>query len=94
MDDAEPLWEVAASMPPEAHAVPLATDGPLLLPDPERLLRDFLDAVADVLPRSPAAPPTTGGPAFAAPEPLRPRSAEGGHGRARERAAREGAGGP
>ncbi|MFJ4324162.1 DEAD/DEAH box helicase [Streptomyces tricolor] len=67
--DAELIRELAAAMPPEAHAVPLAADGPLLLPDPERLLRAFLDAVADVLPRSPAAPLVTGGPAYAAPEP-------------------------
>ncbi|MFF7366372.1 DEAD/DEAH box helicase [Streptomyces tricolor] len=67
--DAELIRELAAAMPPEAHAVPLAADGPPLLPDPERLLRAFLDAVADVLPRSPAAPLVTGGPAYAAPEP-------------------------
>ncbi|WP_432153640.1 DEAD/DEAH box helicase [Streptomyces tricolor] len=67
--DAELIRELAAAMPPEAHAVPLAADGPLLLPDPERLLRAFLDAVADMLPRSPAAPLVTGGPAYAAPEP-------------------------
>ncbi|CAM5295365.1 helicase [Streptomyces canarius] len=54
--DAELVRELAAAMPPEAHAVPLTADGPPLLPDPERLLRAFLDAIADVLPRSPAAP--------------------------------------
>ncbi|PWI20100.1 ATP-dependent helicase [Streptomyces sp. Act143] len=42
---------------------------PLRLPDPERLLRAFLDAVADTLPRSPAAPLVTGGPAYTAREP-------------------------
>ncbi|MET8767124.1 DEAD/DEAH box helicase [Streptomyces sp. NPDC004658] len=67
--DAELVRELAAAMPPEAHAVPLTADGPPLLPDPERLLRAFLDAVADVLPRSPAAPLATGGPAYAALEP-------------------------
>ncbi|MEU6668460.1 DEAD/DEAH box helicase [Streptomyces sp. NPDC046727] len=67
--DVELVRELAAAMPPEAHAVPLAAEGPLLLPDPERLLRAFLDAVADVLPRSPAAPLVTGGPAYAATEP-------------------------
>ncbi|MFE9810651.1 SNF2-related protein [Streptomyces sp. NPDC005548] len=41
----------------------------LRLPDPERLVRAFLDAVADALPRSPAAALAAGGPAFAAPEP-------------------------
>ncbi|WP_369387737.1 DEAD/DEAH box helicase [Streptomyces sp. CG1] len=67
--DAELIHELAAAMPPEAHAVPLPTEGPPRLPDPERLLRAFLDAVADVFPRSPAAPSVTGGPAFAAHEP-------------------------
>ncbi|MFF9092767.1 SNF2-related protein [Streptomyces sp. NPDC014802] len=69
--DVEDIRRLAASMPPEAHAVPLASAGPLRLPDPERLLRAFLDAVADTLPRSPAAPLVTGGPAFAAWEPRR-----------------------
>ncbi|WP_030023278.1 DEAD/DEAH box helicase [Streptomyces monomycini] len=71
-DDVERLRELAASLPPQAHAVPLSGSpgsGPVLLPDPERLVRDFLDAVADGLPRSPAAALVTGGPAFAAPEP-------------------------
>ncbi|MFG2644957.1 DEAD/DEAH box helicase [Streptomyces sp. NPDC048370] len=69
------LRALAASMPPAAHAVPLseagdaAGDGPLLLPEPERLLRAFVDAVVDGLPRTPAAPLAAGGPAFAADEP-------------------------
>lgn len=67
--DAELVRELAAAMPPEAHAVPLTADGSPLLPDPERLLRAFLDAIADVLPRSPAAPLATGGPAYTALEP-------------------------
>ncbi|MGM9381328.1 DEAD/DEAH box helicase [Streptomyces antibioticus] len=68
-EDLEAVRRLAASMPPEAHAVPV-DDGPALrLPDPERLLRAFLDAVADTLPRSPAAPLLTGGPAYAAAEP-------------------------
>ncbi len=71
--DLERIRELAASMPPTAHATPLETgaaeDGPLLLPEPERLLRAFLDAVADGLPRTPAAAFATAGPAFAAPEP-------------------------
>ncbi|MER6426297.1 DEAD/DEAH box helicase [Streptomyces sp900105245] len=69
--DAELVRELAAAMPPEAHAVPLPSEGTLRLPDPERLLRAFLDAVADALPRSPAAPTVTGGPAYAAPDPQR-----------------------
>ncbi|MFE6709490.1 DEAD/DEAH box helicase [Streptomyces sp. NPDC057695] len=63
------LRTLAASMPPEAHAVPLSTDEPLLLPEPEALLRAFADAVADALPRTPAAPLAAGGPAFAADAP-------------------------
>ncbi|MER8222993.1 DEAD/DEAH box helicase [Streptomyces sp. NPDC094143] len=68
--DVEALRRLAAAMPPEAHAVPLPGAGPLRLPDPEQLLRAFLDAVADSLPRSPAAPLVTGGPAYASPAPV------------------------
>ncbi|WP_407698235.1 DEAD/DEAH box helicase [Streptomyces jumonjinensis] len=73
--DLERIRALAAAMPPEAHAVPLDTppDGARadvpLLPDPEPLLRSFLDAVADELPRTPAAPIAAGGPGFAAREP-------------------------
>ncbi|MBT2384530.1 DEAD/DEAH box helicase [Streptomyces sp. ISL-11] len=70
-DDVRRVRELVAAMPPAAHAVPLPGTGPLLLPDPERLLRAFLDAVADGLPRSPAASLAAGGPAFAAREPRR-----------------------
>ncbi|MCH0539225.1 DEAD/DEAH box helicase [Streptomyces sp. MUM 203J] len=70
-EDREQLSRLAASMPPTAHAVPVgsAPDGIPLLPDPEAHLRAFLDSVADVLPRTPAAPLAVGGPAFAADEP-------------------------
>ncbi|MFI7009391.1 DEAD/DEAH box helicase [Streptomyces sp. NPDC050145] len=76
-DDVARLRDLAAAMPPEAHAVPLDDaplddgTGPLRLHAPERLLRAFLDAVADTLPRSPAAALATGSPAFAAREPRR-----------------------
>lgn len=70
-DDLERLRDLAAAMPPEAHAVPLDRAEPLRLPDPERLVRAFLDAVADTLPRSPAAALAAGGPAFAASVPQR-----------------------
>ncbi|MDN3057962.1 DEAD/DEAH box helicase [Streptomyces sp. SRF1] len=63
--------ELAAAMPPTAHATPLPDSDPVLLPGPERLVRAFLDAVADGLPRSPAASSAAGGPAFAAPAPRR-----------------------
>ncbi|MEU7581576.1 DEAD/DEAH box helicase [Streptomyces sp. NPDC041068] len=68
-DDLQRLRELSAAMPPEAHALPLDEGEPLRLPEPERLLRQFLDAVADTLPRSPAAASAAGGPVFAAPEP-------------------------
>ncbi|WP_286249391.1 DEAD/DEAH box helicase [Streptomyces graminofaciens] len=68
-EDLERIRELASAMPPEAHALPVEGVAPPRLPDPERLLRAFLDAVADSLPRSPAATLAAGGPAFAAPEP-------------------------
>ncbi|GGJ48124.1 DEAD/DEAH box helicase [Streptomyces lacrimifluminis] len=67
--DVERVRELAAAMPPEAHSVPLEGTEPPRLPDPERLLRAFLDAVADALPRSPAASLAAGGAAYAGPEP-------------------------
>ncbi|MDX2681988.1 DEAD/DEAH box helicase [Streptomyces sp. NY05-11A] len=70
-EDIEQVRRLAASMPPEAHALPVNETPPLRLASPERLLRAFLDAVADTLPRTPAAPLVTGGPAFAAQQPRR-----------------------
>ncbi|WP_225630175.1 DEAD/DEAH box helicase [Streptomyces solaniscabiei] len=67
--ETERIRHLAAAMPPEAHAVPVDDAEPPRLPDPERLVRAFLDAVADTLPRSPAATLVTGGPAYAAAEP-------------------------
>ncbi|MBD0708847.1 SNF2-related protein [Streptomyces sp. CBMA291] len=67
-DELAELRTLAASMPPTAHAVPLppsTADGAPFLPEPEALLRSFVDAVADVLPRTPAAPLAAGGAAFA-----------------------------
>ncbi|MGY6019091.1 DEAD/DEAH box helicase [Streptomyces spinosirectus] len=70
LEDIDRVRRLAASMPPQAHAVPVAYGaGQPRLPEPERLLRAFLDAVADSLPRSPAASLVTGGPAYAAQEP-------------------------
>lgn len=69
-DDIAHLRAVAAALPYEGHAVPLPGKGPLRLPEPEALMRSFLDAVADTLPRTPAAPHTSGKP-FAAREPQR-----------------------
>ncbi|MGW1032708.1 SNF2-related protein [Streptomyces antibioticus] len=56
------LRAVAAALPPEGHAVPLPGPGALRLPQPEALMRSFLDAVADTLPRTPAAPHACGKP--------------------------------
>ncbi|MEU3398404.1 DEAD/DEAH box helicase [Streptomyces filamentosus] len=67
-EDIAHLRAVAAAMPYEAHAVPVAGPGPLGLPDPEALVRAFLDAVADTLPRTPAAVHAVGAP-FAATAP-------------------------
>ncbi|CAM5337723.1 DEAD/DEAH box helicase OS=Streptomyces tendae OX=1932 GN=GUR47_00245 PE=4 SV=1 [Streptomyces tendae] len=59
-DDIAHLRSVAAALPPEGHAVPLDGPGPIRLPQPEALVRAFLDAVADTLPRTPAAPHAAG----------------------------------
>ncbi|MFK0294132.1 DEAD/DEAH box helicase [Streptomyces sp. NPDC090442] len=80
-DDMARLRELAAAMPPHAHATPLPGSAPVRLPEPEHQVRAFLDAVADGLPRTPAAELAAGGPAFAAPAPrrlpeLRPWAAE------------------
>ncbi|MGP9021435.1 SNF2-related protein [Streptomyces sp. BR1] len=67
-DDIAQLRAIAAAMPYEAYGVPVPGRGSLRLPDPEALVRAFLDAVADSLPRTPAAPHAAG-PAFAAAAP-------------------------
>ncbi|MGA5115104.1 DEAD/DEAH box helicase [Streptomyces pseudogriseolus] len=69
-DDVTHLRAVAAALPYEGHAVPLPGPGPLRLPRPEALVRAFLDAVADTLPRTPAAPYASGLP-FAGRRPQR-----------------------
>ncbi|MFI1527282.1 DEAD/DEAH box helicase [Streptomyces griseus] len=66
-EDVAHLRAVAAALPPEGHAVPLPGSGPLRLPDSEALIGAFLDAVADTLPRTPAAAFAMGAP-FAARE--------------------------
>ncbi|WTP83558.1 SNF2-related protein [Streptomyces sp. NBC_00178] len=63
-EDIAHLRAVAASMPPEGHAVPVP-GAPLRVPEPRALLGAFLDAVADTLPRTPAAAHAMGAP-FAA----------------------------
>jgi hypothetical protein len=61
-EDIAHVRAVAAALPHEGHAVPLPGPGPLRLPEPEALMRSFLDAVADTLPRTPAAPYVSGKP--------------------------------
>ncbi|MGW7072673.1 DEAD/DEAH box helicase [Streptomyces sp. NPDC054855] len=68
--DVTQLRAIAAAMPAEAHAVPLPGSRPLLLPEPFALVRAFIDAVVDTLPRTPAAAHAVGAP-FAAREPQR-----------------------
>ncbi|MCX5383094.1 DEAD/DEAH box helicase [Streptomyces sp. NBC_00083] len=65
-DDIAQLRAIAAAMPYEAYGVPVPGRGALQLPEPEALVRAFLDAVADALPRTPAAAHAAGAP-FAAP---------------------------
>ncbi|MEU2668287.1 DEAD/DEAH box helicase [Streptomyces sp. NPDC007164] len=61
-EDIAHLRAIAAAMPGEGHAVPLPDLTPLRLPDPQWLLGSFLDAVADTLPRTPAAAYAMGAP--------------------------------
>ncbi|MEU9235815.1 DEAD/DEAH box helicase [Streptomyces subrutilus] len=67
-EDVVRLRELAAAAPPEALALP-AAPGSGLLPEAGTVLRAFLDAVADLLPRTPAAEAATGRAAFAATAP-------------------------
>ncbi|WP_326695643.1 DEAD/DEAH box helicase [Streptomyces sp. NBC_01766] len=66
-EDIAHLRAIAAAMPPEAHATPLPGRTPMELPEPPGLIRAFYDAVADTLPRTPAAPHAAGA-AYAARE--------------------------
>jgi superfamily II DNA or RNA helicase len=72
-DDAARLRDLAAAMPPTARAVvdsgAAPGAGPSELRPAAPVLRAFLDAVADTLPRSPAAATAVGTPLFAAPGP-------------------------
>ncbi|MFE9455251.1 DEAD/DEAH box helicase [Streptomyces californicus] len=66
-EDVAHLRAVAAALPPEGHPVPVPGAGPPRLAAPEALVGAFLDAVADTLPRTPAAAYAMGAP-FAARE--------------------------
>ncbi|GAA3619302.1 DEAD/DEAH box helicase [Nonomuraea rosea] len=72
--DVRRIRELADAMPATARAVPLPADdavGEVRLPDAEPLLRAFLDAVADAMPRSPGAVKATGTTAYAAAKPVK-----------------------
>ncbi|MEZ3179688.1 DEAD/DEAH box helicase [Streptomyces pimonensis] len=72
-EDAGWVRALAGSLDPAAYATPFEQAGrgrtPLLLPHPYDRLRLFLDAVADLLPRTPAAAAAAGQAAFAGRDP-------------------------
>ena len=71
LDPADLKWlsDLAAAFPPQAHCLAIPASRPMRLRSAESLIHDLWDAIADLLTRSPAAPRTTAGPAFAAAEP-------------------------
>ena len=73
LDPADLSWlhELAGVFPAAAHALGVPGSRPMRLRSPEALVRELWDAIADTIARSPAAPRTTGSPAFAAAEPTR-----------------------
>ncbi|MED7947581.1 DEAD/DEAH box helicase [Streptomyces sp. BE303] len=68
-EDLVAVRELAAAMPPNARAVPLADRPGVELPRAEPLVRAFADAVADVLARTPGGPVAAGGPLWTAAQP-------------------------
>ncbi|MFF3492663.1 DEAD/DEAH box helicase [Streptomyces sp. NPDC002795] len=65
-DDVAQVRGIAAALPPEGYATPVPGSRPLRVPQPEALVRALLDAVADALPRTPAAAHAAGAPFAAA----------------------------
>ncbi|MGW0435843.1 DEAD/DEAH box helicase [Micromonospora sp. NPDC003197] len=63
--DVTRIAELAAAMPAAARAVPVPGRRPLELPEAQSLLRGFLDAVADTMPRTVALARATGATVFA-----------------------------
>ncbi|MFI7100307.1 SNF2-related protein [Streptomyces sp. NPDC050161] len=66
-EDAAHLRAIAAAMPADAYATPIPGTRPLRLLDPTELVRHFVDAVVDALPRTPAAALVAGAPYAAQP---------------------------
>ena len=71
LGDLAGLRDLVAAMPPSARAVVVPGTSPVELADAETLLRAFLDAVADGLPRTPASVRLAGDTAYAAAAPGR-----------------------
>ena len=69
--DVDRVRELARAMPALARAAPLPDRAPVELADAETLVRGFLDAVADGMPRGAAAVHAVGAPAFAAVAPTK-----------------------
>src|SRR5262245_15986381 len=71
LDPADLLWlhDLAAAFTPAAHAVAVPGSRPMRVRSPQALVRDFWDAIADMLVRTAAAPRAAGSRAFAASEP-------------------------
>jgi len=63
------LTRLANAFPPEAHALPLDGHRPMRITSPEALVRQWWDALADTLVRTPAAAAVAGHDAFAAAAP-------------------------
>ncbi|HEY6797189.1 MAG TPA: DEAD/DEAH box helicase [Kineosporiaceae bacterium] len=68
-EDAAWLRQLGQAFPATGHALGVPGSRPQRLRSPESLVRDFWDAIADTLVRSPAAARTVSAPAFAATEP-------------------------
>ncbi|HUJ64401.1 MAG TPA: SNF2-related protein, partial [Acidimicrobiales bacterium] len=65
-DDHRLLEQLAVSLPPAAHCVPIGTGSPLRIMSPTFAVRALWDAMADSLVRTAAAPAVAGGELFAA----------------------------
>jgi hypothetical protein len=68
--DEDWLANLAAALPPEAHALPVGEGSPLQVRSPETIIRECWDAIADTLARSPAAGLVTAQRAFAISRPV------------------------
>jgi hypothetical protein len=74
LDPLDRAWlrNLSAALPAYGYALPLPNTRPVRLVDPERLIRDFWDALADTLVRTPAAAVAVrpGAAAFASADPV------------------------